>query len=149
MRRRIQRAEDKKHLVKTLTENQRPFATMANALMFAAGLGFLEGRRIPLGKTAEAIPWEVFMNIGAETFIDMLAGVVADETDILSDERENDRLIIFEEYANGGLQIIQDRLAADNRPPLQILIDMVLERESTTEPRTEIDLEAVAVEIIS
>lgn len=149
MRRRIRRAEDKAPLLKTLTENQRPFATMANALVFAAGLGHLEGRRIPLGKEAEAIPWEVFVNIGAQTFIDMLAGVVADETDILSDERQNDRLDIFEEYANGGLQIIQDRLAVNNRPPLQVLIDMALERESTTEPRTEIDLEAVAVEIIS
>lgn len=149
MRRRVRRPADKDQLLKTLTENQRPFASMANALVFAASLGYAEGRRTPFEKSSEQIPWEVFANTGAEQFIDMLAGVVADETDILADERKNDRLDIFEEFANGGLEIIADRLASDHRPPLESLLDLLIKYETPQEPKPDIDLAAIAADLSS
>lgn len=121
---------------------------MANALFFAAALGHAEGRRTAFEKTSEAIPWDVLANAGAETFIDMLAGVVADETDILGEDRADDRLSIFEEYANGGLEVLAEKLAADGRPPLTVLIDLMLERESPV-GKPEIDLRSIADEFSS
>ncbi len=149
MRRRVRRPADKDQLLKTLTENQRPFSTMAHALVFAASLGYAEGRRAPFEKSSEQIPWEVFANTGAEQFIDMLAGVVADETDVLADERENDRLDIFEEYANGGLALIAERLASDHRPPLDSLLELILKYEAPSEPKPDIDLAALAADLTS
>ena len=149
MRRRVRRPTDKDQLLRTLVENGRPFATMAHALVFAAAVGYAEGARVPFEKTDEPIPWEVFANTGAEAFIDMLAGVVSDETDILGDDRENDRLQVFEEFANGGLGFLADRLAADHRPPLQSLLDLVLQFEDRRVAKPDIDLEAIAVDLTS
>jgi dnd system-associated protein 4 len=149
MRRRVRRPADKDQLLKTLTENQRPFATMAHALVFASSLGYAEGRRISFDKSSEQIPWEVFANTGAEQFIDMLAGVVADETDILADERVNDRLDIFEEFANGGLELIAERLTSDHRPPLESLLDLMLKYEASRESKPDIDLAAIAADLTS
>lgn len=149
MRRRVRRPADKDQLLKTLTENQQPFSTMAHALVFAAALGYAESRRTPFEKSSEPIPWEVFANTGADQFVDMLAGVVADETDILGEDRADDRLDIFEEFANGGLELIADQLAADHRPPLESLLDLILKYEAPSEVKDDIDLAAIAADLTS
>jgi dnd system-associated protein 4 len=150
MRRRVKRAADTDQLLKDLTEKGRPFATMAHAMIFAAALGYSESRRQAFMKAEEAIPWEVFARISTgPDFIDMLAGVDSDDTDILSDARADDRVEIFEEYANGGLHVIAERMAADDRLPLEVLLDLVLERESADQAKRDVDLGALAAEIIS
>lgn len=147
MARRVRRASDKDQLLKTLLENQQPFATMAEALIFAGALGFAEDRRSPFEKSSEQIPWEVFANTGSVAIIDMMAAAATDETETLGDDRVDDRLTIFEEYANGGLEIIRDRLAADRRPPLDTLLDLVLEYGESDAPKGRLDLEAIATEL--
>ncbi len=59
----------------------------------------------------------------------MIAAVTTDEIDILADDRIDDRLQIFEEYANGGLEVIRERLANDPRPALDVILDIVLDHE--------------------
>src|SRR5947209_1766653 len=127
MAHRVRRPADKEDLLKALTEEQMPFSTMAAAMIFAAALGYASGRRSKFEKSGEQIPWEVFANAGAEPFIDMVAAVASDDKEILATERADDRVQIFEEYANGGLEIIRDRLAGSNRAPLDALLDLALE----------------------
>jgi dnd system-associated protein 4 len=77
----------------------------------------------------------------------MLAAAATDETEILGDDRVDDRLTIFEEYANGGLEIINERLSAQHRPPLDTLLDLVFEYMETEAAKGGLDLEAIATEL--
>lgn len=149
MARRVRRPDDKDDLLKTLTENDEPFSTMAAAMVFAAAVGHANDRRSEFEKTAEQIPWEVFSNSGLESFIDLLAGAVSDDKDILAIERADDRVQLFEEYANGGLEIMRDRIAGSQRPPLDTMLDLVLEFEHRDDGKGKVDLEAIAADLSS
>jgi dnd system-associated protein 4 len=127
MPRRVRRPKDKEELLTTLTD-EGPFATFREALVFAAALGVCSERRVPFEQSSEPIPWEVFGPTASPT-MDMVAAVTTDELEILADDRVDDRLTIFEEYANGGLEIIRERLANDPRPPLDVILDIVLDHE--------------------
>lgn len=128
MPRRVRRPKDKEELLTTLVDDDGPFTTFREALVFAAALGVASQRRVPFDQTSEAIPWEVFGNTAAPT-MDMIAAVTSDEIDILADDRIDDRMTIFEEYANGGLEVIRERLANDPRPALDVVLDIVLDHE--------------------
>lgn len=144
---RVRRPAERDGLLKELTEDKEPFASMAAALVFAAALGFAKSRRTEFAKTSEEIPWEVFVNAGAEPFMDMLAAVASEDKDILAIDREEDRVRIFEEFAAGGLEIIAERLNADHRAPLDTLLDLALESERREDGGGDIDLEAIAADL--
>lgn len=114
--RRIQRSADKESLVQTLTTGENPpFKEIWRLLIFAAAVGQSRGRREPL-KTVDsgkAIPATIFSNSTAwPGFHYLMALVEKDDSEVLGggDDREDARLVIFEEYANGGLSIIQEEL---------------------------------------
>lgn len=140
MPRRVRRPKDKDELLATLVEDG-PFATFREVLVFAAALGVASQRRVSFEQTSEPIPWEVFGNTAAPT-MDMIAAVTSDDIDILADDRIDDRLTIFEEYANGGLEIIRERLANDPRPALDVILDIVLEHEAAAGEQP-FDLESI------
>jgi dnd system-associated protein 4 len=114
--RRIQRAADKEELVKTLTTGENPpFKEIWRLLIFAAAVGQFRGRREVLKSvdSGKAIPPSVFQNSQVwPGFHYLLALVEVDDAGILggSDELDDKRLTMFEEYANGGLSIIQEEL---------------------------------------
>jgi dnd system-associated protein 4 len=114
--RRIQRSADKESLVQTLTTGENPpFKEIWRLLIFAAAVGQSRGRREALKAvdSGKAIPAAIFSNSTAwPGFHYLMALVEKDDSEILGggDEREDARLVIFEEYANGGLSIIQEEL---------------------------------------
>lgn len=114
--RRIQRASDKESLVQTLTTGENPpFKEIWRLLIFAAAVGQSRGRREPLKAvdSGKAIPAAIFANSTAwPGFHYLLALVEKDDSAVLGggDDLENERLVIFEEYANAGLSIIQEEL---------------------------------------
>lgn len=144
---RVRRPADRDQLLKDLTAEKEPFGSMAAAMVFAAALGYARGQREEFSKTSEEIPWEVFVNAGAEPLIDMLAAATTDDKDILASDRDEDRVRIFEEYAAGGLELIAERLDSDHRTPLDALIDLTLEFEKKEDTGGEIDLEAIAADL--
>ncbi len=127
MPRRVRRPKDKEELLTALVE-EGPFTTFREVLVFAAALGVASQRRVPFDQSSEPIPWEVFGNTAAP-IMDMIAAVTSDEMDILADDRIDERLTIFEEYANGGLEIIRERLANAPRPALDVVLDIILDHE--------------------
>ncbi|MBD1930203.1 DNA phosphorothioation-associated protein 4 [Trichocoleus sp. FACHB-90] len=115
---RIRVAKDKADLVKALTSADGatgPFQTYADAIVFAAALGAKHKKRVPLGEISKREPapigQEHFLIKGYDLLIKLLAMVETKEISILSSNNENfenQRLRIFEEYANGGLEILQN-----------------------------------------
>jgi dnd system-associated protein 4 len=117
---RIHRAPDKKRIIETLTaDGTAAFREIWRLLLFAAALGFKNGRRDPLVNvdSGDAIRQELFGNNPAWPGILYLIGLV--ETggiDMLmaTEESEDQRIKSFEEYANAGLAILEEHFKAGN-----------------------------------
>jgi dnd system-associated protein 4 len=87
------------------------FPTIRELLCFTALLGYSEGRRVPLDNKAgvEDISYQQFERGDAEDLIFLLALAETKDPEVLKDGEEGRCAQIFEEYANGGLQIIYDQ----------------------------------------
>ncbi|MFT5331046.1 MAG: dnd system-associated protein 4 [Parasphingorhabdus sp.] len=88
------------------------FPTIRELLCFAAMLGYSEKRRIPLDRSdgVEDVSYQQFERGDAEDLIYLLALADSRDPEILRDGEESRCAEIFEEYANGGLTILQDVL---------------------------------------
>lgn len=114
---RIRVAKDKAEFVKTListAESTGSFQTYVDVLVFAAALGIKHQKRVALGEISKREPspiaQEPFIVRGYDTVLNLLAIVETQNLKILSpneDQIDEKRNHIFEEYANGGLEILQ------------------------------------------
>lgn len=115
---RIKIAKDKAELVKALVasnEKTAPFQTYVEVMTFAAALGAKHKKRVPLiefTKTLDPIRRDYFRSNSCEFTINLLAFAETQDPKILADDEISDaqRINIFEEYANGGLEILQNEL---------------------------------------
>lgn len=88
------------------------FPTIRELLCFAALLGYSENRRLPLDKDkgVEDVSYQQFERGDAEDLIYLIALADTKDPEILKDGGESKCAEIFEEYANGGLQIIHEAM---------------------------------------
>ncbi|MBH8555652.1 DNA phosphorothioation-associated protein 4 [Nostocaceae cyanobacterium CENA357] len=115
---RIRVAKDKAELVKSLVASKDttgPFQTYADVIVFAAALGAKHKKRIALGEISkrdpDPIPQEHFLSKGYDMLIKLLAITTNKDINIISSNDEHydtQRIQIFEEYANGGLELLQN-----------------------------------------
>lgn len=86
------------------------FPTIRELLCFSALLGYSEGRFLPLDADAgvEDVSYQQFERGDAEDLIYLLALVHSKDPEILKEGQEGRCAEIFENYANGGLQAIQE-----------------------------------------
>lgn len=138
---RIRIAKDKANLVKTLASSDGatgPFQTYADVIVFAAALGAKHKKRVPLGEISKREPapigQEHFFIKGYDFVIKLLAMNEYKKIDILSSSNnyENKRLRIFEEYANGGLEILQNELRGAVDYLDRLLLILISERFNKT-----------------
>jgi len=130
LERRIRYAKDKGDVIKRLVANEdttSPFKLIADVLVFAAAFGLARNKRTTLGETlGEPIRQEIFDRQGYDTFINLLAVHAENDPTVLSDadEKVERRARIFEEYANGGLEQIQEELkgAVDSLESILLMI---------------------------
>lgn len=92
------------------------FPTLREALSFCAVLGYKERRRAPFdhGAGTEDIAGAQYQLNEAVDVVFALALADHKDSDILRPDRERDCIQIYEEYANGGLELVQgwlDRFA--------------------------------------
>lgn len=134
---RIRIAKDKAKLVQSLIDfgssaSTGPFSTYADAIVFAAALGVRCQKRVPLVEISQSEPspisLEVFVSRGYYWVINLLAVMTTQQPEILSTtnaEAEKQRVTIFEEYANGGLEQLQAELrgAVDYSERLLLMIN--------------------------
>jgi dnd system-associated protein 4 len=147
---RIRVAKDKAELVKTLISADGamgPFQTFADAIAFAAALGAKHNKRVPLEEISKREPspirLESFASMGHDILIKLLAINETQDIKILSlneEEYERQRNQIFEEYANGGLEILQNELHGSVEYSERILLFLSCERTNKEEPDEEFDL---------
>lgn len=107
------------------------FPTIRELLCFAALLGYSEKRRLPLDKDKgiEDVSYQQFERGDAEDLIYLIALADSKNPDILKDGEETRCAEIFEEYANGGLQIIHEAmLRGGGEYPDRDILELLKER---------------------
>jgi len=102
---RVQRDQRYNELLEELTDG--PFERMADALVFAACIALPRLSRRPVDKKAEPIRLNIFEDRGHMPFLELLAFCAAEDLEILADDQLAARVLIFEEFANGGLEILE------------------------------------------
>ena len=110
--RRLERHED---LVRLLADDPHPeagrsiFPTMRDLMCFAAVLGFQEERRMPLDGKTQEIDARIWRADELATDLLFLIPLAATRSLALAQPDSEDELVsIFEEYANGGLEILEE-----------------------------------------
>jgi dnd system-associated protein 4 len=143
MENRIRVAKDKAELVKSLiasTENNSPFQTYADVILFAATLGAKHQQRIPLGEISKKEPGpisiEIFISRGYDPVMKLIAIAATENINVISPDRsdfEQQRIQIFEEYANGGLDILDRELCGvvDYTERILLMLSVDAHRQSS------------------
>jgi len=114
---RIQRANDKEEIIKSLMSDQvGVFKEIWKLLLFAAQVGMRNDKRLPLvaADAGKGIDQSTFGNCPAWPGVLYLMTLVETQNSNClsgSAEAEDDRVSIFQEYANGGLEILRDFFA--------------------------------------
>lgn len=144
---RIQRASDKEAIIELLTsESVGAFKEIWRLLFFAAMVGFKNGRREPLAsiQSGEGIRQDSFANNPVWLGTVYLLGLVETEgsTDVLraSEDSEDERIQIFEEYANGGLAILKEAFAASNGSLDDLLTFIQSQTESAAPKKADLQI---------
>lgn len=145
---RIKVAKDKANLVKELKESGNTtgfFQTYVDVMVFAAALGVKREKRVPLmdfARDLDPIRRDYFNNNKCELIINLLAVSVIQNQKVLADDEESgeQRIKIFEEYANGGLEILQQELRGAVDYSEQILLFLSSERFKQERQDQEFDL---------
>ena len=144
---RIKIAKDKADLVKALVasnEPTAPFQTYVEVMLFAAALGVKHRKRVPLETIAKDLSplRQDYFTSSFAFVINLLAITEAKEINILcNDEMADDqRINIFEEYANGGLEILQNELRGAVDYSERILLVLSSERFQQERQEEEFDL---------
>jgi dnd system-associated protein 4 len=133
---RIKVAKDKAEFLKSLRateETHGPFQSYADALVFAAALGIRRGKRDPIAeysKSIDPIRQDIFYGKGYNQVINLLAITSKNEPRVLAstDEAEEERVKIFEEYANAGLDILKETMKGSIEHTEQILLMLSSEK---------------------
>lgn len=147
---RIRVAKDKADLVKALTSSDGatgPFQTYADVIVFAAALGVKHKKRVPLGEISKREPspirLEYFATVGNDWVIKLLGVTETQDIKILSlteEQHEAQRNLIFEEYANGGLELLQNELRGSVDYTERILLLLSYEKMNKEKQEEEFDL---------
>lgn len=111
-------------------QDEAKFPAFRDILLFAAAVGYRQGRRVAFsGSAGDPIRYEVLTGPNlSEALINMIAAnVTPDDPEIMDDSRIEERIKIFEEYANGGLEYIQEQVNVRHQPAALVVLDLVTE----------------------
>ncbi|MBW4554520.1 MAG: DNA phosphorothioation-associated protein 4 [Trichormus sp. ATA11-4-KO1] len=144
---RIRVAKDKAELVKSLVASKDttgPFQTYVEVMVFAAALGVKHKKRVPLdviSKDLSPLRQDYFTS-SFTLLINLLAITETKDIKILNEEdiADEQRIHIFEEYANAGLEIIQSELRGAVDYSERLLLILNLEKDQPKKSEVEFDL---------
>lgn len=131
---RVRRPQQHEALMTELRD-EGSFATFRDLLLFAAAVGFYFQRRVPFAAAAgDPIRYETLtVPAFSEALIGMIAAnEVAEDAEILDSSRLDERIRIFEEYANGGLEYIQEQVNVRHQTASLVVIALVTEALSAS-----------------
>ena len=124
---RIRVPADKQDVFDSLCSSEDAvFEMKAQLMLLAASIGFNEQKRCPFEKSDEPIRFGVYENLPHFWAVfGLLAITEAKETSALSESQFDERVMVFEEYANGGLEILRSRVTTPPGGNLDLLITML------------------------
>jgi dnd system-associated protein 4 len=147
MDRRIRMPKDKGDLIDRLVRSEEypngPFRLRADVISFAAMYGFRRKRKVEFSNSLEPIRQDVFEKSGQDQLINLLALAETKDPHSLAQTEEavKQRITIFEEYANGGLELLRQELHGHDDPLDRLLLLIEQERGSgVREQQDEYDL---------
>ena len=125
---RIRRPQQHETLMAEL-QSEAGFQTLRDILLFAAALGCRHGRRVAFTSAGEPIRYETLtVPAFSEALVNMIAAnVVTDDPEIMDGVRIEERINIFEEHANGGLEYIQELVNVRHQTAALVVIQLVTE----------------------
>lgn len=144
---RVPVSQDKASFVKALRAKEDEtglFSTYADILTFAAVIGFQNKKRIPLQKIANKDPDPVLQEQFRDpSIIKLIALAETQNPKILAADEECDRLRvqIFQEYANGGLELLSKELYGIKEPLERTLLILYSERQKQQSDTADLDLD--------
>ncbi|MDO6610520.1 DNA phosphorothioation-associated protein 4 [Shewanella sp. 1_MG-2023] len=106
---RIRRPKEHDDLL-DIFKKEKIFASNKNALVFAASLGFKKQQRLSFLESSEPIMLRVFDDNTDIPFIYSLALAETGDISMMTKNKFKEAVLIFEEYANGGLSYIRSVL---------------------------------------
>lgn len=127
---RIMRDSDKEELIQELMSQELGvFKEIWRLMLFAAQLGFKENKKVPLNspEAGKGIDQSIFGNCSTWPGILYLMSLAeTHDTILLSGGEEGDakRIQLFEQYANGGLEILKE-FFDQNTANVETLIDFI------------------------
>ncbi|MEO0532555.1 MAG: DNA phosphorothioation-associated protein 4 [Cyanobacteria bacterium P01_A01_bin.123] len=136
---RIHFSEDKAEFVRSLKASDfenGPFQTYADIVIFSAALGYNYRKRVLLGNYSRKDPDAVLQEQLRNPFIIQLIAIAETrDPKILSDQKENEiqRIELFEEYVNGGLEILSNELNGVVDYTEKILLMLKLAKQSNVQ----------------
>lgn len=148
--RRLRPPEEHEKLLDRLTKDKEGFfETKHAALMFAAALGFYRQEHRPLVKGGEGIRWQIFERNQDSAFIWALAISVKDNIGVLEGENNDPVAEIFEQYAAGGLDVLQRTFAQAGETLDTLLLLLAEARRAPTEAQVGLEgLSTPALDIL-
>ncbi|MBN3940319.1 DNA phosphorothioation-associated protein 4 [Nostoc sp. NMS9] len=144
---RIRIAKDKVELVKALVASKDTtgaFQTYVEVMVFAAALGAKHKKRVPLDGIAKDLSplRQDYFSTSFILLINLLAMTEIKDINILSEQEVADeqRIHVFEEYANGGLEVLQNELRGSVDYSERLLLILRSEKNKQEEQEVEFDL---------
>jgi dnd system-associated protein 4 len=126
---RIRRPQQHEALLVELRD-EAAFSTFRDTLLFAAAIGAKFGRRVAFESSAgDPIRYETLTSpTFSEALVSMIAAnEVQDDPEVMDGSRLQERVTIFEEYANGGLEYMQEQVNVRHQPAALVAIALVSE----------------------
>ena len=112
-----------------------------------AALGYAKNTRTAFEQSSEPIPWSVFNGAWHEALVNMISVMSTKDFAILSPGRFEERLLIFEEFANGGLHILNELVARAERQSLDLVLDLIMDSEGPRESGEEPEIKKFASDL--
>ncbi|MEV0156002.1 DNA phosphorothioation-associated protein 4 [Micromonospora sp. NPDC050686] len=131
---RVRRPQQHEALMAELRD-EASFSTFRDILLYAAAVGVYFQRRVSFSAAAgDPIRYET---LTAPTFSEALIGMIAanelaEDPEIMDSFRLEERITIFEEYANGGLEYIQEQVNVRHQTASLVVITLVTEALSAS-----------------
>lgn len=126
--RRIRVPKDKDDFINAMLKTGKgPFELKAQVLGYAAAYGAKHGDRLPLTEgSSEPIRYDVFIHEKMDTLMNLLAITHTGDPKVLSrsEEMEELRALIFEEFANRGLALLEAKLKGEVKYTPSLLLYM-------------------------
>jgi len=134
---RVRRPKQFEELFKKLKDEKAIFTSYKDILIFAACLAkSRSAKKESFTSSSEPIPIQVFNGEMDKTVIYSIAVSDFENEDygvlMLGDEKDDERIQIFEQYASAGLQIIQSEVIEREDDILDSFIDIIVGEEGET-----------------